>query len=166
MNVSIQCPHCRKVIPISAKLAGRKGKCPGCKKASRIPTDLAEFDPLLDEPYSTSCPVCFEFINRGSAKCDHCNEIFYTVIKGLKPSHAEKPTPLPSKTGNTDCQLDDVDVLIATLSGTVAAVMSVIWMFQRKRKGKKMLALSVSLNIIAVAIALGFGTVYTILSSH
>lgn len=169
MSTSIQCVHCSKIIPISKKLAGRKGKCPGCKEISRIPADLTVFNPLSDAPRSMSCPVCHEEIPSGSIQCDYCNENFFVVIDGQKSLELEneKPETLPSETENdADSQLRNGDILIATLSGTVSVILGVIWMFQRKRKGKKMLALSVFLNVTAVMIAFGFWTAYSVLSSH
>jgi hypothetical protein len=38
MSITFNCPQCRKTLKVKDELAGRKAKCPGCRKVIAIPT--------------------------------------------------------------------------------------------------------------------------------
>src|SRR5262249_5719676 len=103
MSIRFNCPHCQKSLKVSAELAGRRARCPGCKQAIAIPTldpvvsaeveDLAAAalsDELKPEekpeeketgPIKFQCPYCDEMVEVSAdlagkqTPCPECKRI-------------------------------------------------------------------------------------------
>ena len=40
--IKFTCPHCERICKVPAELAGKQGRCPGCKKGLEVPLETAE----------------------------------------------------------------------------------------------------------------------------
>lgn len=40
--IKFSCPHCERICKVPAELAGKQGRCPGCKKGLEVPLETAE----------------------------------------------------------------------------------------------------------------------------
>ena len=58
-----QCPHCRKILNVKDEFAGKRGRCPGCKKAF----ELADM-----EASAPTCPSCGATVAREHVICINC----------------------------------------------------------------------------------------------
>jgi len=98
MQIRFRCKHCKKVLGVKKELAGKKAKCPVCKKPIVIPTPTAvpvdaealAMAALADEPapaeaapqaINFDCQFCGEAISMGldmggkREPCPHCRRI-------------------------------------------------------------------------------------------
>ncbi len=39
MRIKFACPHCDRVVRVPAELAGKQGRCPGCRKGLEVPSE-------------------------------------------------------------------------------------------------------------------------------
>jgi hypothetical protein len=96
MSIKFNCSYCRKSLKVSPALAGKKARCPGCKKVITIPTlDLAPADvealaaaALAEEPKPAAAPQ-----KQGAPikfTCYYCDEEIQ-----VEAELAGKQTPCP-----------------------------------------------------------------------
>ena len=68
----LSCPHCGKALNVKDGLAGKKAKCPGCKKVFLAPRAGGGPHSLKAQPAGGDCPNCDEPLAPGAVLCVRC----------------------------------------------------------------------------------------------
>ena len=80
MPIPVKCSNCGKTLNVPDSMAGKKGKCPKCKKVILVPTADAEAasdagggeGAGAKEAGGSACPNCGKKLEEGDVFCIGC----------------------------------------------------------------------------------------------
>lgn len=83
-TIQFVCPRCSRLTRVPAAMAGKLGRCVGCKQALEVPgSDAARAgapertappESRVVESRTLPCPACAETVYRSARVCRHCGE--------------------------------------------------------------------------------------------
>lgn len=128
MSIKFSCPHCSKTLKVKDELAGKKGKCPDCRKVVLIPvqtvmtpsrsgSSVMDLETLAAETLSEKKPEPVAGASTIEHVCPWCDEkVSFATDMGGKQAPCPSckrivKVPLPQKTGPRDWRKPEQDVL-------------------------------------------------------
>lgn len=160
MTISVECPHCGKVLKAKDSAAGKKAKCPSCGDVLTVPDapdvfDAEEFGAGSEDPGDSDdmdfgaaeqnmpatkdrkpCPACGEMIAKDAAKCRFCDEVLDPALK--------KKLKKKSSSGTDSTDLTPLEYFVCFCCSGIGCIYGIIQIIQGKPTGGKILGLSIA----------------------
>jgi phage FluMu protein Com len=82
MAIIVKCSSCGKTMNVSDSMAGKKGKCPGCKAVIIVPgSDAVEAAPAPPGREAKICPNCGKQLDADDVFCVGCGTNLDTGVQ-------------------------------------------------------------------------------------